>query len=53
MQRKSIDDAASNAIEELEATARLALMMRGLRAPTLSSDRVWQVVTKFDVAWDN
>ncbi len=45
--------AASNAIEELEATARLALMMRGLPAQTLSSNQVSQVVTKFDVEWDS
>lgn len=45
-------EAACNAIEELEATARLALMMRGLPAQVLSSDQISQVITKFDVEWD-
>ncbi len=45
-------EAACNAIEELEATARLALMMRGLPAQALSSDQISQVITKFDVEWD-
>lgn len=48
---KSVESAC-NAIEELEATARLALMMRGLPARALSADQVSQVVTKFDVEWD-
>ncbi|WP_299964061.1 aldolase [uncultured Roseobacter sp.] len=45
-------EAACNAIEELEATARLALMMRGLPAQALSPAQISQVVTKFDVEWD-
>ena len=45
-------EAACNAIEELEATARLALMMRGLSVSALSSDQINQVVTKFDVEWE-
>ncbi|WP_227272182.1 3-oxo-tetronate 4-phosphate decarboxylase [Roseobacter weihaiensis] len=45
-------EAACNAIEELEATARLALMMRGLPARVLSAEQVSQVITKFDVEWD-
>jgi ribulose-5-phosphate 4-epimerase/fuculose-1-phosphate aldolase len=48
---KSVE-AACNAIEELEATARLALMMCGLPARALSSEQISQVVTKFDVEWD-
>ena len=48
---KSVESAC-NAIEELEATARLALMMRGLPARALSAEQVSQVVTKFDVEWD-
>lgn len=48
---KSVESAC-NAIEELEATARLALMMRGLPARALSTEQVSQVVTKFDVEWD-
>ncbi|WP_299874108.1 aldolase [uncultured Sulfitobacter sp.] len=45
-------EAACNAIEELEATAKLALMMRGLPAQALSPEQISQVVTKFDVEWD-
>ena len=45
-------EAACNAIEELEATARLALMMRGLPARTLSPEQISAVVTRFDVEWD-
>ncbi len=48
---KSVESAC-NAIEELEATARLALMMRGLPARALSAEQVSQIVTKFDVEWD-
>jgi ribulose-5-phosphate 4-epimerase/fuculose-1-phosphate aldolase len=45
-------EAACNAIEELEDTARLALMMRGFDAQSLSQEQVAQIVTKFDVEWD-
>ena len=48
---KSIE-AACNAIEELEATARLALMLRGLPVRALSPEQISRVVTKFDVEWD-
>ncbi|MBJ3764053.1 aldolase [Maribius pontilimi] len=44
-------DAACNAIEELEATAKLALLTRGLPVKPLSDDQIAQVVTKFDVDW--
>lgn len=44
--------AACNAIEELEATARLALITRGLQPRALSSDQVEAVVKKFDIQWD-
>ena len=44
--------AACNAIEELEATARLALMLRGTSARMLSDAQVRSVVTAFDVEWD-
>ncbi|MEM8537808.1 MAG: aldolase [Pseudomonadota bacterium] len=44
--------AACNAIEELEATAKLALMLRGLSARSLTETQISQVVTKFDVDWD-
>lgn len=45
-------EAASNAIEELEANAKLALMMRGVPAQMLSQDQIDRLVTKFDVEWD-
>lgn len=45
-------EAACNAIEELEDTARLAMMLRGMNARALNDDQVRAVVTKFDVEWD-
>ena len=45
-------EAACNAIEELEATARLALLLRGMGARVLSDAQVRDVVTAFDVEWD-
>lgn len=45
-------EAACNAIEELEATAKLALLTRGLNPRALTPDQVQAVVTKFDVEWD-
>ncbi|MEM7732480.1 MAG: aldolase [Pseudomonadota bacterium] len=45
--------AACNAIEELEATARLAMLMRGIPANALSEDQVQAVITKFNVDWDD
>lgn len=45
-------EAACNAVEELEETAKLALMLRGLNASMLSAEQVQDVVTKFDVEWD-
>lgn len=45
-------EAACIAIEELEATARLALLVRGMNANMLSAEQVSSVVTKFDVDWD-
>ncbi|MEM8648399.1 MAG: aldolase [Pseudomonadota bacterium] len=44
---------ACNAIEELEATARLAMMTRGTQATVLTDDQVQALVTKFDVDWDD
>ncbi|MEM8693324.1 MAG: aldolase [Pseudomonadota bacterium] len=44
-------EAACNAIEELEATARLALLMRGVDARVLSPEQIDCVITKFDVDW--
>ena len=45
-------EAACNAIEELEDTSRLALLLRGVEANALTPDQVRAVVTKFDVEWD-
>ena len=44
--------AACAAIEELEATAKLALLTRGLGARALDGDQVAQVVKRFGVEWD-
>lgn len=43
---------ACNAIEELEETARLALMTRGLPVRGLTDDQIRAVVERFDVEWD-
>jgi len=45
-------EAACNAIEELEDTARLALMTRGLNPRQLAPDQVKALITKFDLEWD-
>lgn len=45
-------EAACNAIEELEATAKLAILMRGFDAKGLDSSQVQSLVTKFNVEWD-
>lgn len=45
-------EAACNAVEELEDTARLAMMTRGLSPRALSEIQVQAIVTKFDVEWD-
>ncbi|MBK8158362.1 MAG: aldolase [Rhodospirillaceae bacterium] len=44
--------AACNAIEELEATARLSLLLRGTGARGLTASQVQALVTRFDVEWD-
>lgn len=44
---------ACNAIEELEATARLAMLMRGVPATALDVDQVQALVQKFNVDWDD
>lgn len=46
-------EAACNAIEELEDTARLAMLTRGLHPRALTPDQVQALVTKFDVEWDD
>lgn len=45
-------EAACDAIEELEETARLAMLLRGVKARALNEAQVRAVVTKFDVEWD-
>ncbi len=45
-------EAACNAIEELEDTARLAILMRGIPARRLTEAQVARVVTEFNVEWD-
>lgn len=45
-------EAACNAIEELEDTARLALLTRGAQARMLTPDQVASVVGAFNVEWD-
>ncbi|THH34725.1 aldolase [Aliishimia ponticola] len=45
-------EAACNAIEELEDTARLAMMTRGMQPRGLTGDQVQALVTTFDVEWD-
>jgi ribulose-5-phosphate 4-epimerase/fuculose-1-phosphate aldolase len=44
--------AACAAMEELEATARLALLLRGSTPRMLSADQVQAVITRFDVEWE-
>ena len=44
--------AACNAIEELEATAKLALILRGIPARGLDPEQIRAVVTTFNVEWD-
>ena len=46
-------EAACNAIEELEDTARLALLLRGVNAQELTPEQVQSVITEFDVEWDD
>ena len=46
-------EAACNAIEELEDTARLAMLLRGVEAKVLSKKDVQAIVKKFDVEWDD
>ncbi|MGB5863784.1 MAG: aldolase [Sulfitobacter sp.] len=46
-------EAACNAVEELEDTARLAMMLRGMNARALTDDQVQGLITKFDIEWDD
>ncbi|MFS4579997.1 aldolase [Phaeobacter sp. C3_T13_0] len=45
-------EAACNAIEELEDTARLAMMTQGLRARQLTPAQITDLVTHFNVEWE-
>ena len=44
--------AACAAMEELEATARLALLLRGADPQLLTAAQINAVVTRFDIKWD-
>jgi ribulose-5-phosphate 4-epimerase/fuculose-1-phosphate aldolase len=45
-------EAAVFAIEELEETAKLAMMMRGLSPKMLDESQIRNIITKFNVEWD-
>ena len=45
-------EAACNAIEELEDTARLAMLTRGMNPRMLTQAQQQALITKFDVEWD-
>jgi ribulose-5-phosphate 4-epimerase/fuculose-1-phosphate aldolase len=45
-------EAACNAIEELEDTARLAMMVRGMQARALDATQVQAIVKTFNVEWE-
>jgi ribulose-5-phosphate 4-epimerase/fuculose-1-phosphate aldolase len=45
-------EAACNAVEELEDTARLALLTRGMTPRLLTAAQVRDLVTAFDIEWD-
>lgn len=45
-------ESAVYAVEELEETSKLALLMRGQSINTLTSSQVEQVVSAFNVEWD-
>ena len=44
--------AAANAMEELEETAKLAILTRGLHPRALTEAQVGQLVTRFEIEWD-
>ena len=46
-------EAACNAVEELEETAKLALLTRGLSPVPLSAAQIESVVTTFNVQWED
>ena len=41
-----------NAVEELEATAKLALILRGSDAIELKTSQIDKIVSKFNIEWD-
>jgi ribulose-5-phosphate 4-epimerase/fuculose-1-phosphate aldolase len=43
--------AAAFAMEELEETAKLAMLTRGMNVTLMSDDHIQQIVRKFDVDW--
>lgn len=45
-------EAAVYAVEELEETAKLAMLTRGLKPKMLTEAQIRQIVDKFDVEWD-
>lgn len=45
-------EAAVYAVEELEETAKLALLTHGLKPRMLTSQQIDRIVTSFDVEWD-
>lgn len=45
-------EAAVNAMEELEATAKLALLLRGTKATALEPAQINRIVERFDVDWN-
>jgi ribulose-5-phosphate 4-epimerase/fuculose-1-phosphate aldolase len=46
-------EAACNAIEELEDTAHLALLTHGMRPNGLTDEQVNEIVTTYNVEWDD
>ena len=45
-------EASVNAIEELENTAKLVLILRGSSAIELDENQIKSVVNKFNIEWD-
>jgi ribulose-5-phosphate 4-epimerase/fuculose-1-phosphate aldolase len=45
-------EASVNAIEELESSAKLALILKGMSAIELNNDQINSVITKFNIDWD-
>ena len=45
-------ESSVNAIEELEATAKLALILKGADAKALDESQINSVIKQFNVEWD-